>query len=31
MPRLDPPGDFEQLVLLAVMRVGERAYAVPVR
>ena len=26
-----PLGEFEQLVLLAVMRLGENAYAVPVR
>jgi DNA-binding PadR family transcriptional regulator len=31
MPRLDPPGEFEQLVLLAVLRLGDDAYAVPVR
>jgi DNA-binding PadR family transcriptional regulator len=31
MPRLGPPGDFEQLVLLAVLRLGDDAYAVPVR
>ena len=31
MPRLDPPGDFEQIVLLAVLRLGDAAYAVPVR
>jgi len=31
MPRLDPPGDFEQLVLLAVLRLGDAAYAVPIR
>ncbi len=31
MARLDPPGEFEQLVLLAVLRLGEDAYAVPVR
>ena len=31
MPRLDPPGEFEQLVLLAVHRLGDDAYAVPVR
>jgi DNA-binding PadR family transcriptional regulator len=29
--RLDPPGEFEQLILLAVLRLGEGAYAVPVR
>ena len=29
MPRLDPPAEFEQLVLLAVLRLGEGAYAVP--
>lgn len=31
MARLDPPGDFEQLVLLAVLRLGDGAYAVPIR
>jgi DNA-binding PadR family transcriptional regulator len=31
MPRLDPPAEFEQLVLLAVLRLGDDAYAVPVR
>ena len=31
MPRLDSPGEFEQLVLLAVLRLGDDAYAVPVR
>lgn len=31
MPRLDPPGDFEQIVLLAVLRLGDAAYAVPIR
>jgi DNA-binding PadR family transcriptional regulator len=31
MARLDPPGDFEQLVLLAVLRLGDAAYAVPIR
>jgi len=31
MPRLDPPGDFEQLVLLAVLRLRDTAYAVPIR
>ena len=25
------PGEFEQMVLLAVLRIGEEAYAVPVR
>ena len=29
--RLDPPADFEQLVLLAVLRLGDGAYAVPIR
>ena len=27
----DYPGEFEQMVLLAVLRVGSKAYAVPVR
>ena len=31
MPRLDPPAEFEQLVLLAVLRLGDGAYAVPIR
>jgi DNA-binding PadR family transcriptional regulator len=31
MARLDPPGAFEQLVLLAVLRLGDAAYAVPIR
>ncbi len=31
MPRLDPPAEFEQLVLLAVLRLGDGAYAVKVR
>ncbi|HZN02043.1 MAG TPA: helix-turn-helix transcriptional regulator [Candidatus Polarisedimenticolia bacterium] len=31
MARLGPPGDFEQLVLLAVLRLGDAAYAVPIR
>jgi len=31
MPRLEPPAEFEQLVLLAVLRLGEDAYAVPIR
>jgi hypothetical protein len=28
MPRLEPPAEFEQLVLLAVLRLGDAAYAV---
>jgi PadR family transcriptional regulator PadR len=31
MPRLEPPAEFEQLVLLAVLRLGDAAYAVPIR
>jgi DNA-binding PadR family transcriptional regulator len=31
MARLDPPAEFEQLVLLAVLRLGDGAYAVPIR
>jgi len=31
MARLDPPGDFEQMILLAVLRLGDGAYAVPIR
>ena len=31
MSRLDPPAEFEQLVLLAVLRLGDGAYAVPIR
>jgi DNA-binding PadR family transcriptional regulator len=31
MARLVPPSDFEQMVLLAVLRLGETAYAVPIR
>ena len=31
MKRLGPPGDFEQMVLLAVLRLGDAAYAVPIR
>jgi PadR family transcriptional regulator len=31
MTRLGPPGDFEQMVLLAVLRLGDAAYAVPIR
>jgi PadR family transcriptional regulator PadR len=31
MARPGPLGDFEQLVLLAVLRLGDAAYAVPVR
>lgn len=31
MLRLDPPGDFEQIVLLAVLRLGDAACAVPIR
>jgi DNA-binding PadR family transcriptional regulator len=31
MRRADPLGEFEQLVLLAVLRLGDAAYAVPIR
>ena len=31
MARLGPPGEFEQMVLLAVLRLGDAAYAVPIR
>lgn len=31
MRRADPLGEFEQVVLLAVLRLGEAAYAVPIR
>ena len=31
MSAIDPLGEFEHLVLLAIMRLGEHAYAVPVR
>jgi len=31
MPRIEAPGEFEQLVLLAVLRLAGEAYAVPVR
>ena len=31
MPRLEPPAEVEQLVLLAVLRLGDEAYAVPIR
>ena len=30
-PASEPLGEFEQVVLLAVLRVGEEAYAIPVR
>lgn len=31
MARLGRPSDFEQMVLLAVLRLGDAAYAVPIR
>jgi len=31
MRRVDPLGEFEQVVLLAVLRLGDAAYAVPIR
>ena len=31
MPDLPPLGDFEQLVLLALLRLGDDAYGVPIR
>lgn len=31
MTRLSPPGEFEQIVLLAILRLGEDAYGVTIR
>ena len=31
MPRIAPLGEFEQLLLLAILRLGEDAYSLPVR